>query len=138
MAEEKDRRLTEPLLPLTEYKVQSSLIRKWFKIIGAIPFLEPGSVVDFWYDSVVGSLPPEMYEFGAYVERTWIGSVNGPTAPIFDTFLWNQYDAVLAGLPRSNNLVEGWHNGFQTLFGTSNPKLWTFLLLSRRKRVSPS
>jgi hypothetical protein len=33
------------------------------------------------------------------------------------------YDSVLAGLPRSNNLFEGW----QTLVGCSNPTLWTLL-----------
>ena len=38
-----------------------------------------------------------------------------------------QYDTVLANLPRSNNMVEGWHNGFQSLVGTTNPTLWTFL-----------
>ena len=24
-------------------------------------------------------------------------------------------------------MVEGWHNGFQSLVGTTNPTLWTFL-----------
>ncbi|KAL5268243.1 hypothetical protein ACHWQZ_G002193 [Mnemiopsis leidyi] len=47
--------------------------------------------------------------------------------------LMNQYDAVLAGLPRSNNFVEGWHNGFQTLVGGSNPTLWTFLTALKKE-----
>ena len=29
-----------------EYKVLSSPVRKWLKITGALPFMEPGSVVD--------------------------------------------------------------------------------------------
>ena len=107
-----------------EYKVLSSPVRRWFKTIGALPFMEPGSVVDVWRH-IVGNLPQEMSEFGSYFERTWIGSPS--TEPIFDKYLWNQYDTVLARLPRSNNLVEGWHNGFQTLVGCSNPTLWTFL-----------
>ena len=45
----------------------------------------------------------------------------------------NQGDTVLAGLPRSNNLVEGWHNGFQKLVGCSNPTLWTFLTAPKKE-----
>ena len=33
-----------------EYKVLSSAVRKWFKSIGALPFAEPGSVVELWED----------------------------------------------------------------------------------------
>ena len=98
-----------------EYKVLSSPIRRWFKTIGALPFMEPGSVVDVWCNEIVDYLPTEMNEFASYFERTWIGTPT--TEPIFDKYLWNMYDSVLAGLPRSNNLVEGWHNGFQTLVG---------------------
>ena len=43
------------------------------------------------------------------------------------------YDTVLAGIPRSNNLVEGWHNGFQKLVGYSNPTLWTFLTALKKE-----
>ena len=31
-----------------EYHVLSSPVRKAFKMIGALPFVEPGSVVEFW------------------------------------------------------------------------------------------
>ena len=85
-----------------EYKVLSSPVRKWFKTIGALPFMEPGSVVDVWTNDIVGNLPQEMNEFASYFERTWIGT---PTAePIFDKYLWNMYDTVLARLLRSNNI----------------------------------
>ena len=48
----------------------------------------------------------EMHEFSSYVKRTRFGSFT--TELRFDRFVWNQYDIVLAGLPRSNNLVKGW------------------------------
>ena len=77
-----------------------------------------------------------MIEFASYFERTWIGTAASPS--VFDKFLWNQYDSVLAGLPRSNNLVEGWHNGFRSLMGVSNPTLWTFLTVdSPQERGDP-
>ena len=56
--------------------------------------MEPGSVVDVWTNDIVGNLPQEINEFASYFERTWIGT---PTAePIFDKYLWNMYDTVLA------------------------------------------
>ena len=93
--------------------------------------MEPGSVVDVWRNEIVDYLPTEMNEFASYFERTWIGTPT--TEPIFDKYLWNMYNPVLAGLPRSNNLVEGWHNGFQMLVGCSNPTLWTFLTALKKK-----
>ena len=45
---------------------------RWFETIGALPFMEPGSVVDVWRDHLVSNLPQEMSEFGSYFERTWI------------------------------------------------------------------
>ena len=50
----------------------SSPVRRWFKTIGALPFMEPGSDVDVWTNDIVGNLPQEMNEFASYFERTWI------------------------------------------------------------------
>jgi len=83
-----------------------------------------------WHIPLVYGLLPGKTEV-SYFERTWVGS--GSSSPLFDIMLWNQYDAVLAGLPRSNNFVEGWHNGFQTLVGGSNPTLWTFLTALKKE-----
>ena len=74
----------------------------------------------------------DMDAFCDYFEYTWIG--NSTRAPVFEKFLWNQYDTVLANLPRSNNMVEGWHNGFQSLVGNTNPTLWTFLSALKKKK----
>ena len=82
--------------------------------------------VNAWQDTVNG-IRSEMYEF----ERTWVGSFT--TEPIFDIFFWNQYDSVFASLPRSNNLVKGWHNGFEILVGTSNRILWIFLTALKKE-----
>ena len=101
-------------------------------MIGALPFVEPGSVVEFW-DVLKANCPSDMDAFCDYFEYTWIG--NSTRAPVFEKFLWNQYDTVLANLPRSNNMVEGWHNGFQSLVGTTNPTLWTFLSALKKEET---
>ena len=115
-----------------EYHVLSSPVRKAFKMIWAPPFVEPGSVVEFW-DVLKANCPSDMDAFCDYFEYTWIG--NSTRVPVFEKFLWNQYDTVLANLPRSNNMVEGWHNGFQSLVGTTNPTLWTFLSALKKEET---
>ncbi|XP_043465737.1 uncharacterized protein LOC122500730 [Leptopilina heterotoma] len=45
----------------------------------------------------------------------------------YEPKLWNQYDAVLQGIARTNNASEGWHNRFQVLLGRYHPSLYAFL-----------
>ena len=48
--------------------------------------------------------------------------------------MWNMYDTVLAGPPRSYDVVEVWHNGFQKLVAlVSHPTLWTFLTALKKE-----
>ena len=56
-----------------EYHVLSSPVRKAFKMIGALPFVEPGSVVEFW-DVLKANCPSDMDAFCDYFEYTWIGN----------------------------------------------------------------
>lgn len=45
----------------------------------------------------------------------------------YDIALWNQYDAVVEGNSRTNNLSEGWHSRFSLILGKNHPSLYTFL-----------
>ncbi len=66
-----------------------------------------------------------------YFEDTWIGRLlgrhNRRRAPLFEHSLWNCYDAVVDGLPKTNNAVEGWHTEFANLVSASHPTIWTFI-----------
>ena len=115
-----------------EYNVIDSPIRKYFKMIGAIAFLPLGDVRSTW-DALKPEIPLDMSEFVDYYERVWIGTDDTPA--MFDFWLWNQHDAVLAGIPRSNNIVEGWHNGFARLLGCSNPTIWKFLETVKKEQT---
>ena len=59
-----------------------------------------------------------MIEFTRYYEATWIGT-SGPK-----TNIWNQNAASRRLLPRSINIVEGWHRGSNSMLGCSS---WKFL-----------
>ena len=69
-------------------------------------------------------IPADMDDFVNYFERTWIGtSTQGPR---FEHSKWNHYDDIQPLLPRSSNIVEGWHHGFHSMMGCTYPTIWKF------------
>ena len=70
-----------------------------------------------------------------YFRNVFIGElrdrhVRGPSFPIA---VWNQVQRVICGLPRTNNLVEGFHSGLSQLVGVVHPSL--SLLACKLRRV---
>ena len=64
-------------------------------------------------------------QFACYFQKTYIRGTS--RAPLFEPSIWNQNNAASEGLARTNNAVEGWHYGIQSLFSGSHPDVWTFL-----------
>ena len=57
-----------------------------------------------------------------YFESTYVGELRAGVGanPLFPLDIWNVYDRVVGGLPRTTNCAEGWHNAFQGSFGQSH------------------
>lgn len=70
-------------------------------------------------------------EFVVYFEKTWLGLWNrrrtARNAPLFAIPLWNCYQSILDDLPKTNNSCEGFHNGFASLLGASNPTIYKLI-----------
>lgn len=65
-----------------------------------------------------------------YFEDTWVGRPqrhNRRRPPLYQHSLWNCYNAVKDGLPKTNNAVEGWHLSFSHLLGADHPTIWKFI-----------
>ena len=66
-----------------------------------------------------------------YLEQNYIGMPNrrggGRQNAIFPIRLWNMYDIVLNGQARTNNAVEAWHRGIETLLQMAHPTLWKLI-----------
>ena len=45
----------------------------------------------------------------------------------FPVEIWNQHEAAINSLARTNNAVEGWHFAIQAYFQGSHPSIWTLL-----------
>ncbi|CAF3361834.1 unnamed protein product, partial [Rotaria sp. Silwood2] len=92
----------------------------------ALAFL-PLDKVTNGYELIAEQFDDEADDLLDYFERTWIGERKrrgaGRKKPKFDHTLWNIYDRVVAGVPRSNNSVEGWHNAFANRVAINHPDI---------------
>ena len=93
-------------------------------MMAALPFVL-GDVLPTAWRHLKPLLPADMSTFVDYYEYTWIGSSH--REPIFSHDRWNQHDATALLLPRSSNIAEGWHHGFNSMLSCSNPTIWKFL-----------
>ena len=107
-----------------EYRVENSPIRAAFKKMTALAFVPEDVVPEAWR-ALKPTIPKDMETFVDYFERTWVGT--SYKAPIFAHSRWSQHDATALLLPRSSNIAEGWHHGFNSLLSCSNPTIWKFL-----------
>ena len=93
-------------------------------MVGTIAFVPEEDVDDTW-TLLKPLLPPDIIEFTRYYEATWIGSSGNRPTSAYE--IWNQNAAGRSLLPRSTNIAEGWHWGFNSMLGCSNPTIWKFL-----------
>ena len=73
----------------TEYEVEDSDVRKYYKLISALPFVPEDDVLDAWLQ-LRPLLPVDLTAFASYVEYTWVGSRS--SSPLFSIPSWNQHD----------------------------------------------
>ena len=64
-----------------------------------------------------------------YFETYYIGELRRGRRfpPLFPHELWNMHTRVQHDLPRTNNVLEGWHNRFCSMFTHSHPSIWEFI-----------
>lgn len=81
------------------------------------------------------NIDPGLAGIGSYFHKTYIGSSWSP--PLFPMRLWNVCCRLNNGIPRTSNLVEGWHNRFQQKLDCHRPRMWRFLfeLLREQNRT---
>ena len=73
-------------------------------------------------------------QWSSYFEDTYIGRPGRRQRrdTRFSHDMWNVYQRTLQELPRTNNNIDGWHRGFQSLITTTPNQqiLWSMVYLN--------
>ena len=98
---------------------EDSEVRVNLKKIAALAFLPISDVVK-GYKLLTKKLPSVLDQFLEYFEPTYIGleTRRSRKEPLFRIDMWNVHSRSVAGMPRTNNNMEGWHNAFQQSIGS--------------------
>jgi hypothetical protein len=121
-----------------DFKLQQLIRSIW-----ALAFVPLDMVITVWVTIIqekvhVGCLDweedysPEMASFVKYVDSTWIGELNHRIKlrkrPSYLHEMWNKFEATLNGNHKTNNLVEGFNNGFKL---SLPPKASDWMVINR-------
>ncbi|PKC05516.1 hypothetical protein RhiirA5_420830 [Rhizophagus irregularis] len=108
----------------------------------ALAFLPP-SEIPAAFDQIKLSLPENAAGVTEYFETTYVhGRItrqtrNGSTCrapPLFPPELWSISDLVELGYPRTQNIVEGWHNRWNNLIGKAHIGVYTIIQEMRKEQ----
>ena len=96
----------------------------------------PESDAPALFQQLVDLFEPEEAELVAYFFTTYIG--NDFITPMFPISLWTVFPRIAAGILRTNNCVEGFHNGFSNyIINGRHPSMWDYIKgLHRQQSIS--
>ena len=105
-----------------------------------VPLADIDTAFDDLFTEIRNNFDNDMDEIFDYFEDTYIGRIrrNGRRDnPMFPKEMWNMYNRCRNNLPRTNNNVEGWHNGVQKHVNACHPNFWKFLdVLKKEENLS--
>lgn len=116
-------------LGLSHAYINNERTRNEVKILAALAFLPPDEVGRV-FDDLFESASDEVEELYQYYQMNYVGRKpnRGPRRqPRFKIDMWNVRARTTAGIPRTNNKLEGYHSGMQTMFDGVRPTLGRFL-----------
>ncbi|XP_076820927.1 uncharacterized protein LOC143466174 [Clavelina lepadiformis] len=122
---------------LQRLNVQDDNIRMALKMLLALAFLPVDEVSDA-FDELVADYPAEVMPLVNYFEDNYVGRRNrrgDRRQPLFPVHMWSVKARQDAGLPRTNNQLESWHNAFQGSTETHHPSIFRFIEALRREEA---
>ena len=129
-------------LGLARSYVTNEEVRNSVKRLSALAFL-PVNEVGGSFDNLLASVlegdgRQGLAQLYSYFENTFVGRkpARGPrTRPRFAIPMWNVRRRTEEGIPRTNNRLEGFHRGIQSMFDGPHPSMWKFLAGLQREQV---
>ncbi|KAI6655345.1 hypothetical protein LOD99_2180 [Oopsacas minuta] len=108
----------------TIYQVNREFLLK-LKMLPSLAFVPEQDVMDC-FDILMADFPESALGVATNFEDNYNGkrlTNNSRRIPPFPIRIWNMYERVRQQLPRTNNIVEGWHNAFNSNVGCSHPSV---------------
>ena len=107
-------------------------------MLPSLAFVPEQDVVDC-FNIIMQDFPASALNVATNFEDTYIGKRlpdQSRRVPQFPIRIWNMYERVQGELARTNNVVEGWHNAFQTSISCSHPTISKlFNVLQREQSI---
>nr|CAI5817093.1 unnamed protein product [Callosobruchus analis] len=108
------------------------------KFLSALAFVPTTDVVEaFEILCDENMLPEDAQPILDYFEDTWIGRPQRRQhrrSPRFSHSMWNCFNTVVEGLPKTNNSIEGWHRAFEAQISADHPNIWKFVKAIQREQ----
>ncbi|KAL8587321.1 hypothetical protein ACOMHN_045568 [Nucella lapillus] len=114
--------------------------RLYCRMLASLAFLSPEKITGHFEklqeDMSERDMDPRLGELYDYFEDNYVGRLRrgrrrdaNPTRapPRFALEFWSVCDRNQVDLPRTNNKLEGWHMGLQSMFDGPNPSIWKFI-----------
>ena len=106
------------------------------RMLMGLPFVPEQDVPDCFISLMVEFLE-QAITVAKYFEETYIGKRlhdQSRRIPQFPIRIWSMYQRVKDYLAHTTNIVEGWHNAFQTTLACSHPTICKFLKVLQREQ----
>ncbi|CAB4418896.1 unnamed protein product [Rhizophagus irregularis] len=109
----------------------------------ALAFL-PSSEIPHAFDQIKSLMPPNASQIVQYFEETYVNGkirrqmprsgtvIRNP--PLFPPELWSVHELIENGYPRTQNMVEGWHQRWSTIIGRSHIGLYSIIDEMRKEQ----
>lgn len=112
-------------LGLTTKIQQDRKFKNNVKLLASLAFV-PVRDIRKRFVQIVEWFPKELMPLVEYFETVYVGTTANRAT--FDPHILNLHEWVQKGIPRTSNLIEGWHNRFRRSLKISKPPFWRFLL----------
>ena len=106
------------------------------RMIAALAFV-PLPDVSQAFEELQESSPPDLEPVIDYFEDNYIGRRRRRNRgrPFFSHNLWNMHERAANEMPKTNNVVEGWHRKMVSSVNASHPNFWSFLEVLKREQT---
>ncbi|XP_025191560.1 uncharacterized protein LOC112591837 [Melanaphis sacchari] len=108
------------------------------RMMAALSFVPEEDVENAWNELLDSELLNEeiLTPLPNYFEDTWIGRLDRRKRrkpALFPVSLWNCFKYIFENIPRTNNSVEGWHNGIASSLNACHPTIWKCIGLFKKE-----